>query len=56
MTRSIPFSLSIPSTPIARDKMDAAVFDAMMSEGLAQAKSGHGLPLEDAFSLLHKGV
>ena len=56
MTRSIPFSLSIPSAPITRDEMDTAAFDAMMSEGLAQAKSGHGLPLEDAFSLLHKGV
>lgn len=50
MTRSIPFSLSLVMS------MDTATFDAMMSEGLAQAKAGQGLPLEDAFSLLHKGV
>ena len=56
LTRSIPFSLSLPSTPIARDEMDATAFDAMMSEGLAQAKAGQGLPLEEAFNLLHKGV
>lgn len=56
MTRSIPFSLSIPNAPVARDEMDAAVFDTMMSEGLAQAQAGQGLPLNDAFSLLYKSV
>ena len=56
MTRSIPFSLSIPNVPIARDEMDTAAFDAMMSEGLAQAKAGQGLSLEDSFGLLYKGV
>ena len=56
MTRSIPFPLSLPQVPVARDEMDSATFDAMMSEGLAQAKAGQGLPLDEAFSLLHKGV
>ena len=56
MTRSIPFSLSLPHVPVARDEMGTAAFDAMMSEGLAQAKAGQGLPLNEAFSLLHKGV
>ena len=56
MTRSIPFPLSVPNAPIARDDMDTAAFDAMMSEGLAQAKAGQGLPLDDAFSILYKGV
>lgn len=56
MTRSIPFSLSVPSAPIARDEMDTAAFDAMMSEGLAQAKAGQGLPLDKAFSLLREDV
>lgn len=56
MTKSIPFSLSIPYAPIARDEMDTTTFDTMMSEGLAQAKGGQGLPLEEAFSLLHKEV
>lgn len=44
MTRSIPFSLSIPNAPIARDEMDATTFDTMMQEGLAQAKAGQGVP------------
>ena len=56
MTRSIPFSLSVPNAPIARDEMDAAAFDAMMGEGLAQAKAGQGVSLNDAFSLLYKGM
>ncbi len=56
MTRSIPFALSVPSAPIARDEMDAATFNAMIEEGLSQAKVGHGYSLEEAFDLLHKGV
>ena len=56
MTRSIPFPLSVPNAPIARDEMDTAAFYAMMGEGLAQAKAGQGLPLDDAFSILYKGV
>lgn len=56
MTRSIPFPLSLPQASMARDEMDTAAFDAMMEEGLAQAKAGQGLPLDEAFSLLRKGV
>lgn len=56
MTRSIPFSLSLPQAPMARDEMDTAAFDAMMEQSLAQAKAGQGLPLDETFSLLHKGV
>ena len=50
MTRSIPFALSVPSAPIARDEMDAATFNAMIEEGLSQAKVGHG------YSLLLSGM
>ncbi len=56
MTRSIPFTLSVPSAPIARDEMDTATFNAMMEEGLSQAKAGQGYSLDEAFDLLHKGV
>ena len=56
MTRSIPFALSIPSVPVSRDEMDTAAFDAMMQEGLLQAKAGHGYSLDEAFDLLHKGI
>jgi len=54
--RSIPFALSVPSTPIARDEMDTAAFNAMTEEGLSQAKAGHGHSLDEAFDLSHQGV
>lgn len=56
MTRSIPFSLSVPAAPLARDEMDAATFNAMMEEGLNQAKAGEGVSLEEAFTALSRGV
>ena len=56
MTRSIPFSLTVPAAPAARDEMDAAAFNAMMEQGLSQAKAGQGVSLEDAFSALERGI
>ena len=56
MTRSIPFSLSVPAAPLARDEMDTATFNAMMAEGLSQAKSGKGVSLDEAFAALEQGV
>lgn len=56
MTRSIPFSLSVPAAPLARDEMDAATFNAMMGEGLNQAKAGKGVSLDEAFAALSQGV
>lgn len=54
MTRSIPFALSVPSAPIARDEMDTAAFNAMMEAGLAQARTGQGLSLGEATKQLAK--
>ena len=54
MTQSIPFPLSLPQAPIARDEMDTATFDAMMEEGLSQAKAGQGLPLDEVVKQLAK--
>ena len=56
MTRSIPFSLSVPAAPLARDEMDTATFNAMMAEGLRQAKAGKGVSLDEAFAALEQGV
>lgn len=56
MTRSIPFSLTVPAAPAARDEMDAAAFNAMMEQGLSQAKAGQGVSLEDAISALERGI
>ena len=56
MTRGIPFPLTLPSVPVSRDEMDAAVFDNMMERGLKQAKAGQGMSLEDAFAELERRV
>ena len=56
MTKSIPFSLSIPAEPIARDEMNQKQFDEMMSIGLAQAKKGESISADDAFKNLLEGV
>ena len=56
MTKSIPFSLSIPAEPIARDEMSQKQFDEMMSIGHAQAKKGESIPAEDAFKSLLEEV
>lgn len=49
MTKSIPFSLSIPAEPIARDEMNQKQFDEMMNIGLAQAREGKSTPAEKVF-------
>lgn len=54
LTRSIPFSLSLPSAPMARDEMDEETFNTMMKAGLTQAKRGEGIPLNEAFDRLRK--
>lgn len=56
MTRSIPFSLSVPAAPLARDEMDTAMFNAMMEKGLDQAKASQGVNLDDAFTALERGI
>ena len=53
MTNSIPYSFSIPTLP-TRDSITAEQFDAMMSEGLKQAKAEQGMNLEDAFSKIRE--
>ena len=54
MTRSIPFPLTIPPAPVARDEMSDAEFDAMMARGLAEAKAGNARPAADVFAELRR--
>ena len=56
MTRSIPFSLSIPSEPVALDEMDETEFNAMMEKGYQQAVSGDAKPVKEAFAEIRKGL
>lgn len=56
LTRSIPFPLTVPAVPLARNEMDTAAFDAMMEKGLEQAKAGSGLSLNEAFAELERSL
>lgn len=49
MTKSIPFPLSLPSAPMARDEMDADTFNTIMHNGLNEAKADHSRPASEVF-------
>lgn len=55
MTNSIPFSLSLPSAPMARDEMDADAFNTIMRNGLEEAKADHSRPASEVFVDLRRG-
>lgn len=52
MTRSVPFSLSLPAAPQARDEMSEEEFNEMIRTGLEEAKTGRGVSMEEAFAYL----
>lgn len=54
MTRSIPFSLSVPPMPVARDEMDEAAFNAMMARGMNEAKADKSRAASDVFADLRR--
>ena len=54
MTKSIPFSISIPQYPIALDEMDKDTFNAMMEEGYRDVVEGRTKPLDEAFEEIRK--
>lgn len=54
MTRSIPFTLSVPPMPVARDEMDDAAFHAMMERGLNEAKADKSRAAADVFADLKR--
>lgn len=54
MTKSIPFSLSIPREPFAIDEMDSQTFNAMMEEGYRQALKGEAKPISEVFEKIRK--
>ena len=56
MTRSIPFSLSVPAVPVARDEMDDDAFRAMMERGLKEAKADNSRPASDVFADLRREI
>lgn len=54
MTRSIPFSLSVPAAPVARDEMDEATFNEMMARGMNEAKTDNSRDVSDVFADLRR--
>lgn len=56
MTKSIPFSLSIPAAPVALDEMDVVTFNAIMQKGLDEAKADLSRPVSEVFSELRRGL
>ena len=56
MTRSIPFSLSVPKVPVARDELDDAAFSAMMERGLKEAKADQSRLASDVFAGLKREI
>ena len=56
MTKSIPFALSIPTAPIARDEMSDDEFDAVMRRGLQQAKENRAAPVAKVFTQLRRDL
>jgi len=53
MTGSVPFPLAVPKLP-TRDSLSEEQFNAMMETGYNQAKSGEGLPIDDAFAKIRE--
>ena len=56
LRNGIPYTLTIPNAPKARDEMTRAEFDTMMETGLAQAKDGDSIPADEAFRQLLRGI
>lgn len=54
VTKSIPFSLSIPKEQFAIDEMDSQTFNAMMEEGYRQALNGEAKPISEVFEEIRK--
>lgn len=56
LTKSIPFSLSLPNSVPVRDEMDDAAFNAMMQAGMDDAKAGRSRPAGEVFAELRRGI
>lgn len=54
MTKSIPFSLSLPKEPTTLDSMTNEEFNAIMEKGLSQAKNDISYPVADVFASLRQ--
>ncbi len=56
MKKSIPFSLTLSSTPTTLDEIDAKTFNRIMETGLDQAKNGESQNASDFFASLKQEI
>ena len=56
MNNGLPFPLTIPRAIPFRDAMTKEEFDAMMLQGMEQAKAGQGLELDKAFAKIRDSI
>ncbi len=49
MTGGVPYSLTVPKLPTA-DSLTDEQFDQVMEKGYNQARSGEGMPVDEAFA------
>lgn len=56
MTKSIPFSLSLPKEPDTLDSMAPEKFNSIMKTGLVLAKSNQSRPVADVFADLRREI
>ncbi|MCI8508610.1 MAG: toxin-antitoxin system protein [Lachnospiraceae bacterium] len=54
MTKSIPFSLSLPKEPPSLDSLTTEEFNSIMETGLSQAKSDKSRPAVNVFADLRR--
>ena len=55
MTGGVPFTLTVPKLP-TRDSLTDEQFNAVMEKSYEQAKSGEGLPVDEAFAKIREGI
>ena len=56
ITKSIPFSLSLPREPVTLDVMTTPEFDTIMENGLKQAKADQSRPYTDVFTDIRQEI
>jgi len=54
MTKSIPFSLSLPKEPTTLDSISTEEFNSIMETGLSQAKANQSRPVSDVIADLRQ--
>lgn len=54
LTNSIPFSLSLPNSPVTLDSISIETFNSIMETGLSQAKSNQSRPVADVLADLKR--